>query len=485
MSVEADVRATPWGGGPKADLVVSSRTTFGFKLNATGSVYCKKVIAAPEVPFAIPVGPIVIPGYVAMPVTAKISLSGETTTQATYSWSSQIGMRTRHAGPALIPTPVFSASAPSATFSASTNHKIAIEGGVDVEAGLGIHGLASLYVKAGTSLEAAMEPSNCHLDWKLGNLAAGGKVGLLSVGTPDFTGYTKRIWTGCTAGAGSGMGSNGGPTSPSSDMPDYPPSTEHFIQITAGGYRTCGLRPDGTALCWGAGGGSTEVPQAAGTFSQLTSGDEYSCGLRTDDTAACWGFNEYGQASPPGGVFTQLSAGYFSACGLRSDGIAVCWGNGKEDATTPPVEPFGQLASGFDDACGLRTDGNPVCWGWEEWGQTIPPKEQFSQLSGGGELFMCGLRTDGTAACWGYNDKGQANPPTGSFSQLSVGTWSACGLRTSGAAVCWGDNSHGQSDPPAGTFIQLASGRFHTCGLRSSGIAVCWGDNVYGQASPP
>jgi len=217
MNVNADIRATPWGGGPKADLVVSSHWMFGFKLETTGAVSCAKEVAAPEIPFDIPVGPVVVPAYVAMPVTADISLSGETTAQATYSWESQIGMRTHRAGPLLIPKPVFDVSHPSANLSISTTPKISVEGGVDLEVGLGIRSLKSdIFFKAGTSLEAALEPSNCHLDWKLGNFSAGGRAGPFSISTPDFTAVTHRVWTGC----GSGPGSGGGP-------PTHPPPTEN------------------------------------------------------------------------------------------------------------------------------------------------------------------------------------------------------------------------------------------------------------------
>ncbi len=34
-------------------------------------------------------------------------------------------------------------------------------------------------------------------------------------------------------------------------------------------------------------------------FVQVSAGGNYSCGLRADGTVACWGFNGVGQATPP------------------------------------------------------------------------------------------------------------------------------------------------------------------------------------------
>lgn len=213
MRVDADIDATPWGGEPKADLVVSANWTFGFKLSTARGIYCKKELVAPQVPFAIPVGPVLIPGYVALPVTAKISLTGETNVKATYSWTSEVGMRTRRAGVFLVPRPVFSVSRPSASLSYPSKPKLAIEGAVDFQAGLGVRNVGDVSFKAGTSLEAEFAPASCRLDWKLGNFSVAGQVGPLSIGTPDSAAFTHRVWTGCgrQGGAGSpGVGGGGG-----------------------------------------------------------------------------------------------------------------------------------------------------------------------------------------------------------------------------------------------------------------------------------
>ena len=71
-------------------------------------------------------------------------------------------------------------------------------------------------------------------------------------------------------------------------------------------------------------GGVFEAVSAGG-------GGEYgghSCGLRSDGSVVCWGNNGDGQVDVPGGVFEAVSAGYWYSCGVETDGGIICWGYG-------------------------------------------------------------------------------------------------------------------------------------------------------------
>src|SRR5262245_32652893 len=99
---------------------------------------------------------------------------------------------------------------------------------------------------------------------------------------------------------------------------------------------------------------------SAGSFTQLSVGDgAMGCGIRSDGTVVCWG--DAGVA-PPVGSFSQVSVGLLRAYGVRADGTIACWG---------PL-PIESLSGTFLDVstnqginpggCGVRTDQTLVCW---------------------------------------------------------------------------------------------------------------------------
>ena len=84
---------------------------------------------------------------------------------------------------------------------------------------------------------------------------------------------------------------------------------------------------------------STPSPPPRGeAFEELAVSRRHTCGLREDGTALCWGASDpdydFGQAkAPQGEQFTAISAGYYHTCALRLDGTALCWGVGPGDET--------------------------------------------------------------------------------------------------------------------------------------------------------
>ena len=103
-----------------------------------------------------------------------------------------------------------------------------------------------------------------------------------------------------------------------------------FKSVSAGSDHNCGIRDDDTVVCWG----SLEVHLGSPTdgfldrdqdepettrdptpdtpqhrLKSVSAGRVHSCGVREDGTAVCWGDNDSGQADAPGGVFKSVSAG--------------------------------------------------------------------------------------------------------------------------------------------------------------------------------
>lgn len=263
-----------------------------------------------------------------------------------------------------------------------------------------------------------------------------------------------------------------------------PTRIDDWQRVVAGNLHSCGLREDGTVLCWG----GLEAPE--GRFSTLSTVNQLTCGLRlTDDTAFCWGHEEVSTRVPEGS-FSDVIAGGDFACGLQPDGVLHCWC----DPNSPSFTPCGtadsvryvQVDGGFQHLCGVTDEGTAHCWGGSRNGQTDAPTGEFRQVSSGNR-HSCGIREDGEAACWGDWQLGTLTPPEGPFESISAGAGHACALRPDGQISCWGHNSAGQANSPEGRFRQVASGSNHSCGLQDDGTISCWGCGRFnwGQCDAP
>ena len=162
-----------------------------------------------------------------------------------------------------------------------------------------------------------------------------------------------------------------------------------WIQTSAGGYHSIGLRANGTLWAWGSnvsgrlGDGTTTTRNSpvsvVGDFTDwayVGAGKNHNIAIRTNGTAWAWGVNSYGQLgdgtttsrlSPVAvfGGFTdwiQASAGFSHSLGVRANGTAWSWGNNTEgrlgDGTITsrrsPVSVFGGSSNWFQVGAGDR-----------------------------------------------------------------------------------------------------------------------------------
>lgn len=259
-------------------------------------------------------------------------------------------------------------------------------------------------------------------------------------------------------------------------------------QLSAGWSHTCGLRPDGSAVCWGSNYDGEAIPPADEYFSKISSGSAFTCGLRRDGSAQCWGNNDYGQLNPPDAErFAAISSGYSHVCGLRVDGTVVCWGRNDYAQASPPTEGyFVALSSRKSHTCGLLEDGSVVCWGRNDDSQATPPSDERFIAVDTGLGYTCGLHRGGRAECWGnLPGAGFADFITGEeFIEVSSGWHFVCGLVANGAVRCWIREEY-DLVVPSGEFATISGRAGHMCGLRHDGSVQCWGDNEHGQVRSP
>ena len=294
--------------------------------------------------------------------------------------------------------------------------------------------------------------------------------------------YYIVIGDGNTEGASALTVTEGEATEPkATPAPTEPPTPTagSFVSVSAGVQHTCGVRSDGSVVCWGNYDTGRATPPA-GSFDSVSAGLFHTCGVKSDGSVACWGDDESGQATPPAGSFDSVSAGDYHTCGVKSDGSVACWGDDESGRATPPAGSFVSVSAGDYHTCGVRSDGSVACWGNE----ATAPAGSFDSVSAG-SFHTCGVRSDGSVACWGFHFYGETTPPAGSFVSVSAGGYHTCGVRGDGSVACWGWDEYDQATPPAGSFVSVSAGSGHTCGVRSDGSVACWGDDESGQATPP
>lgn len=160
---------------------------------------------------------------------------------------------------------------------------------------------------------------------------------------------------------------------------DEPPPGE-FSAVEVGSGEVALLDLDGavhlTNLTW-----SIEQPSPVGAFRQISEGARRGCGIRTDGSVLCWNpddpenaeFEKMTLEAPSSSVTEVCVTGWEAACAILDGGEASCWPDAGDYWDPPAGETFSQLACGSSHVCGLTPDGRIVCWGDDYYGETIPP----------------------------------------------------------------------------------------------------------------
>jgi alpha-tubulin suppressor-like RCC1 family protein len=267
----------------------------------------------------------------------------------------------------------------------------------------------------------------------------------------------------------------------------------------------------GEVKCWGTGGagalgtGATAdqyAPVAATALAglnvtQVSTTVNYSCAVLADGTARCWGYGGGGVLG--NGATTSsltpvvvsgltnvrsISANTNVACALLTSGTVKCWGTNYR----------GNLGIGVSDSLAHTVPETVL-------GISTATRLSQSQVVFGSPSF-CAVLADTTVKCWGNGSGGvlgngstadQSTPVavTGlsGATDVTLGGNHACALLSGGTVKCWGgSNSNGQLGNGTNTtsltpvlvsgltgVTEVSAGYNHTCARLTSGEVKCWG----------
>ena len=272
------------------------------------------------------------------------------------------------------------------------------------------------------------------------------------------------------------------------------PAADGFSSIDAASRFSCGVRRDGSVVCFGycnpaeyTSTSSSTSPRAKtcntlalpteaelpGPAAAVSVGDALVCAVLTDRRLVCWGLNSRGQIDPAMASDTYLSPRVLEEVGevdeihvgsshtcARSNARVRCWG----------ANDLGQLGQGHTDRVSGVVDVSDL-------GDVVSLAV--------GDAMTCALRSDGTVMCWRHLRRASENrsPPrpelrTGVAKavQISLNSGRAYARLADGHVVTWRDLSE-----PAVAVPELRDAVYLTtphagngaCIVRTAGDVVC------------
>ena len=298
--------------------------------------------------------------------------------------------------------------------------------------------------------------------------------------------------------------------------------------ISSGDAQTCGIKADGTGICWGSStlgrayvrDAPRHSPGAIDDLANLTSlmvQGNHGCALQEGTNLLCWGFNMHGEHA-----MDDVSNSAKSAPRLCAEDIAAIEPAPSSVPTFAPGAATeeairGHLAFGESHACGVLADGRVRCFGSNSRGQ-LGIGNTAAQPSDGGLAVVgisdavqvaaalsrtCVRRRGGEVACFGDYWNSAAELELGASlpqpiagitdaTDLIMGGDVSCVRHADGGYSCWGSNFSGQlgnggtesdatpSRVSIGEELEgLALAGTTSCAIRA-GKALCWGSGSNG-----
>ncbi len=258
------------------------------------------------------------------------------------------------------------------------------------------------------------------------------------------------------------------------------------------GFGPCFLRGT-TAMCFRVADlGMQPWPVPPADYRMVGAGNAQACGLRTDGSAICW--DAAGRIYDNDPIYTErflkIRVDWALACGITESGSASCWNIGIPPETLFPAPlPGDEYIDASNDgfsSCGINLAGEVrcapgICRVDGATGETTCNEPTFPAADGGRETWS----------------EAAGDPPPGPFTKISMmadaRSAGLCALRPTGEVVCWGrayEMYLRDTEPHGVLFRDIATGSSHACGVTlDDGEILCWGTappgQDFGQTRPP
>lgn len=290
----------------------------------------------------------------------------------------------------------------------------------------------------------------------------------------------------------------------------------NLVDITTTLNHTCGVRKNGTIICWGEDGGGglgrgtggAKAPVAGinDAVEVATDGTESTtCAIRQSGKLTCWGVGEglTAEAFKQGPIDISLdnaehvAVGRYTICASTRIGEVHCFGNivSNEPKRVLGLKRATAVAATTKANCALVGEGELHCWGgWRERKQNstiVRTPRLVHEVRDAVHLAMAAgvtSRWDGCVArknkrmfCW--RGEQTLDPGLEGVVRVAVAPGFACALHENGKVSCFNGKQEDTSPVGVEKAIDVAVSRSHGCVVDKSGAVLCWeNDNSMQQA---
>ena len=217
-----------------------------------------------------------------------------------------------------------------------------------------------------------------------------------------------------------------------------------FIDIDGGNYLICGVRNEGTGICWDQNGFVTSWLKESGMTGVAVSTNGYSMEptgvgwTRSDGTFGCvehassggWCSDDWNR---DGDFWESVKGGHGSACAQRDDGVVHCRYSGAGGGSSSVTWAVGRYSAGNQGACGIPVGSDEMsCFGRDEL-EAI--EGSFVDVSIWHNQSGCAVTTAGELECFGSH---APTPPDGDdFILVDVVSEHGCAVHADNTVECF------------------------------------------------